>query len=177
GNATLNVGCVSGLAVTYRWRLYGTNLAGATSNSFTLVNAQPANIGDYTVVVQNSAGAVTSAVATVKLEVTPEFLWLRRSGSTGDDQALAVALDGTNAIYVAGLFTGTNPTFTNLVSAGNADIFLAKYDGAGNFLWAKRAGGTAAGAAQALRVDRFGNVFVAGYFYSGTATFGSFTVT
>ncbi len=176
-NATLNAGVVSGLPVTYRWRFNGMNLTGATTNSFTLVNAQLTNVGDYTVVVQSGAGVVTSTVAKVALEVSPEFLWLRRSGTNSDDQALAVALDGTNAVYVAGLFTGTNPNFTNLTSAGGTDIFLAKYDREGNLLWAKRAGGTLNDAAQALRVDGAGNVLVAGYFFSGSAVFDGITLT
>jgi hypothetical protein len=177
-NVVLNVGAISGLPVTFRWRLNGVNINGATSNSFRLNNPQLANLGDYSVVVQSSAGAVTSLTATVSQEITPDFWWLRRTGSTGDDQALAVAVDATNnAVYVAGLFTGTNPGLSNLVSSGGTDAFLARYDTGGNLIWARRAGGTLADAAQAVAVDRSGNVLVAGYFYSGTAGFGSFTIT
>lgn len=177
-NVVLNVGAISSLPVTYRWRLNGVNLNGATSNSFRTNNTQPANLGDYSVVISNSAGAVTSLTATVAQEITPDFWWLRRTGSTGDDQALAVAVDApNNAVYVAGLFTGTNPGLSNLVSSGNTDAFLARYDTSGNLVWARRGGGTLADAAQAVAVDRAGNVLVAGYFYSFTAGFGSFTLT
>ncbi len=177
-NVVLNVGAISGLPVTYRWRLNGVNITGATSNSFRLNNAQLANLGDYSVVVQSSAGAVTSLTATVTQEIVPDFWWLRRTGNTGDDQALAVAVDATNnAVYVAGLFTGTNPGLSNLVSSGGTDAFLARYDLNGALIWARRAGGTLADAAQAVAVDRSGNVLVAGYFYSFTAGFGSFTLT
>ncbi|MCI0528192.1 MAG: SBBP repeat-containing protein, partial [Nitrospira sp.] len=66
-----------------------------------------------------------------------------------------------------------------LTSAGAADIFIAKYDTSGNFLWAKRAGGAVVGtdpnAIEDIGVDVFmdsqGNNVVTGYF-SGTATFG-----
>jgi hypothetical protein len=138
-----------------------------------------ANLGDYSVVVQSSAGAVTGLTATVTQEIAPDFWWLRRTGNTGDDQALAVAVDATNhAVYVAGLFTGTNPGLSNLVSSGSADVFLARYDTSGNLIWARRAGGTSADAAQAVAVDRVGNVLVAGYFYSQSRrAFGSFTLT
>ena len=176
----LVVGCVSPSPVAYQWQRFGTNISGATSNSFTIGNVQPTTAGEFTVRIQNSSpppNAITSDVAAVSLEITPDFLWLRRSGGTGDDQAFATATDGTNAVYVAGLFTGTNPTFTNLTSAGGTDIFLAKYDSLGNILWVKRAGGTSADAAQAIRVDKTGNIFVAGYFYSSTASFGALTVT
>lgn len=177
-NVVLNVGAISGLPVTFRWRLNGVNLNGATSNSFRLNNTQLANLGDYSVVVQNSAGVVTSQVATVAQEFTPDYWWLRRTGSSGDDQALAVAVDATNdAVYVAGLFSGTNPGLSNLVSSGGTDAFLARYDRNGNLIWARRAGGTSADAVQAVTVDPVGNILVGGYFYSSTVAIGSFTLT
>lgn len=176
-NAVFNVGALSSVNPTYTWRFNGATIPGAVGNAYTLANAQLSKAGDYSVVVQNIFGPTTSSVAKVTVEAVPDFLWLRRAGTNGDDQALAVAVDSTNGIYVAGLFSGVNPNFTNLASAGGADIFLAKYDAAGNFLWAKRAGGTQADAATAVRVDKLGNVFVAGYFYSATATFGALTVT
>jgi hypothetical protein len=50
---------------TYQWRFNGTNLAGATGDSFTRTNAQAAHSGGYSVVVSNSLGSVTSIVATL----------------------------------------------------------------------------------------------------------------
>jgi len=177
-NAVLRIGVLSSsMSPTYSWRLNGAIIPGAVNNSYALSNMQLSKAGDYTIVVQNIFGTTTSAVAKVTLEVPPEYHWLQRSGGTGDDQALAVAVDATNAIYVAGFFSGVNPALSNLTSVGGTDIFLAKYDGAGNFLWARRAGGTGADAAQALRVDTSGNVWLAGHFFSSTATFGNITLT
>lgn len=51
--------------LSYQWRLYGTNLPGATSSSFTLTNVQMANGGPYQVVVQNVFGSTTSVTATL----------------------------------------------------------------------------------------------------------------
>jgi hypothetical protein len=175
---SLNAGVVSGAPVTWCWRLNGANISGATSNGFTRANVQYPDLGEYTVVVSNAFGRATSAGAVVTFELSPEFLWLRKSGGPGDDQALALALDGTNgAIYLAGLFSGTNAALNNLVSSGSTDVFLARYDTGGNLVWARRAGGTTGDVAQGLAVDTAGNVFVTGGFLSTQAVFGSFTLT
>jgi hypothetical protein len=54
-------------ALAYQWRFNGTNLAGATSSTYTRLNAQAIHAGNYSVVVTNSSGSVTSAVATLTL--------------------------------------------------------------------------------------------------------------
>ncbi len=51
--------------LTYQWRRSGTNLAGANFASLALNNVQLTDAGNYSVVVANSAGSVTSAVAVV----------------------------------------------------------------------------------------------------------------
>jgi hypothetical protein len=71
--------CGNGL--TYQWRFSGTNLAGATTNSFTRTNAQPADAGGYAVVVSNFAGSVTSVVATLTMLNPPSILSPGLSGS------------------------------------------------------------------------------------------------
>lgn len=55
--------------LAYQWRLDGHELAGQTNRTLTFSAVQPADEGDYRVVVTNLAGAVTSAP--VRLWVTP----------------------------------------------------------------------------------------------------------
>src|SRR5436190_19510292 len=59
--------------LNYQWQLYGGNIGGATGTSLTLNNVQPADAGNYTAVVTNSAGAITSAVATLTVWVPPSI--------------------------------------------------------------------------------------------------------
>lgn len=60
---TLCVGAVC--ADWYQWRFNGSPISGATNSCYSLVNIQPPNAGNYTVVVTNRQGVVTSAVAVI----------------------------------------------------------------------------------------------------------------
>jgi hypothetical protein len=67
---------------------------------------------------------------------------------------------------VSGRFTSSTLDFdpgvgTASLSTKGADRFLAKYDGAGNFLWARRIGGTGdEGWGTDVKVDGIGNVYI-----------------
>ncbi|MEO6184556.1 MAG: SBBP repeat-containing protein, partial [Verrucomicrobiota bacterium] len=113
----------------------------------------------------------------MKLNPSGGRVWLKQAGGTNTDEAYSTALDSLGNIYIAGRFTST-ATFgtTNLTSAGTHDMFLAKYDPNGNFLWARRGGGTNVDYANAVCTDTSGNVFVTGIF-SSTATFGNVVLT
>ena len=52
-------------AVIYQWNFNGTAINGATNSSYSLSNAQSGNAGNYTVVVSNVMGAVSSNPATL----------------------------------------------------------------------------------------------------------------
>jgi hypothetical protein len=73
---------------------------------------------------------------------------------------------------MSGYFNGTADFApgTTVTSAGNADIFLAKYSPTGDLLWVVRAGGTGFDSAEGMAVDASGGVFVVGRFQN-TATF------
>jgi len=61
-----------GLApLRYQWRFNGVNIANATNSALTLSNIQTTNAGNYTAVVTNSAGSITSNPAL--LTVNPLF--------------------------------------------------------------------------------------------------------
>lgn len=81
--------------------------------------------------------------------------------------------DGQGNLYVAGSFAGTVSfgAFT-LVSRGLQDVFVAKLDGTGNYLWAVQGGGNGTDGVSGVAVDASGVVFVTGSFTSATATFG-----
>ncbi len=58
-------------AVSFQWRKNGSPIGGATSSTFNIASAAPADAGNYTVAVTNSCGVVTSTIATLTVEPAP----------------------------------------------------------------------------------------------------------
>ena len=103
--------------------------------------------------------------------------WVRQMGGTGADLVEALVAGG-GTVYATGAFNAT-ATFgaLSLVSAGRADVFVAKLADAGataTYAWVQQAGGPGDDIGFAL-VARAGSVYLAGG-TSGGATFGPSTV-
>lgn len=67
-NITFSVAARSLAPLSFQWRFNGSDIPGATSSNLVLRNVQPPNAGNYSVVITNVAGLVTSP--TVRLTVT-----------------------------------------------------------------------------------------------------------
>lgn len=103
---------------------------------------------------------------------TYNFSWAQKAGGASGDYGQAIAVDASGNCYVTGDFVGTaNFGGTALVSAGLSDIFVAKLDPNGNFLWVKQAGGTTSDHGYGIAISSTGNCYVTGSFV-GTANFG-----
>jgi chitodextrinase len=109
---------------------------------------------------------------------TGAYRWARRVGGAADEYSYAVAVDGSGHVVVTGEFTGTVDFGGGpLSSAGDRDVFVAKYAGTdGRHLWSRRLGGALGDVGQAVAVDGAGNVVVTGYFM-GTVDFGGGALT
>ena len=72
---TMRVAADGSPTLKYQWRLNGTNIANATNSTLALTNVQTGNAGNYTVILTNTFGSVTSSVAvlTVHPLFTPVF--------------------------------------------------------------------------------------------------------
>src|SRR5258708_37718464 len=60
--------------VTFQWKFNTTDIPGATSDSLLVTNVSVANEGQYSVLVTNSAGSVTSAPASLLLDADGDGL-------------------------------------------------------------------------------------------------------
>ena len=122
-----------------------------------------------------SAGQTDVFVA--KIDASGTYLWATKAGSTSYDGAWGISTLSDGSAIVTGYFQGT-ATFgsTTLASAGVWDVFVAKIDASGTYLWATKAGGTSTDYGYAISTLSDGSALVSGYF-SGTATFGSTTLT
>jgi hypothetical protein len=72
-NASFTIQATGTAPLSYQWRLDGNELAGQTNRTLSFSSVQPTNEGDYTVVVTNVAGAVTSYSS--RLYVVPPMSW------------------------------------------------------------------------------------------------------
>ncbi|MDB6020074.1 MAG: hypothetical protein JWR19_4563 [Pedosphaera sp.] len=179
-NAIFSVGVLSAQPVTYQWRFNGVDLPQGTDSSLVLSSVLPAASGNYYLISSNLNGSVTSSVVHLQVEVPFDFVWAEGTGGTKPLQPTALAIDNPGNIYLAGYYQ-SNAVFgsiilTNLGHPLSNDMFVAKFDPAGNVLWAQQAGGIDGDQANALAVDGNGNVFVTGTFQA-TAKFGNITLT
>ena len=99
--------------------------------------------------------------------------WSACYGDDADQIGRQVAIDGNNAIVLAGSFQGTvafgGPALT---SAGGKDIFLARFDPGAAHLWSRAFGGTLDQAGTSVAVETTGGILLAGYF-AGSVDFGA----
>jgi hypothetical protein len=110
---------------------------------------------------------------TKPLVIDPVLGYSETFGGSGLNEALAVALDAADNVYLAGRttardFSTQNPFQTNLL--GSADVFVVKLDTNGAVVYSTYLGGglvndatTTASSGQGIAVDDNGNAYVTGY--------------
>ncbi len=90
-------------------------------------------------------------------------VWSRGFGDGDTQRAYGVAVDASGNVIVTGGFYGTvNFGGDELTSAGEHDIFVAKFGPGGTHLWSKRFGNGSWQWGEDLAVDASGNVIVTG---------------
>ena len=110
-NAAFTVGANGNGTLGYQWQFNATNtLAGATNALLTITNAQSTNAGNYSVVVTDSIGSVTSAVATLTVNVGTSSTLARsnyQSVITNQSPSYYFKLDGNLVDAIGGTVTFT----------------------------------------------------------------------
>lgn len=124
----------------------------------------------------NLTSAGNSDIFAAKLDSNGNWLWATGAGDSQSDEARDLVCSPSGGAYLCGSFRG-NPSFgsTTLASAGDTDVFAAALDGAGNWLWASRAGGETADLAYGIGLDAAGGIGICGNFH-GQAYFGSYSL-
>jgi hypothetical protein len=70
-NATFTVGASGSAPLNCQWHFNTAAVSGQTNGWFTVSNAQATNAGNYMVIITNTAGSVTSLVATLTINIPP----------------------------------------------------------------------------------------------------------
>jgi len=129
--------------------------------------------GNATFESNNLTSAGIEDIFIAKYDATGNLLWIKQAGNTGTDIGYAITADNAGNCYVTGYFNGTITMGSyTLVSSGANDIFIAKLDPNGNYIWAIRDGGVLNDIGYGLVLDDAGYLYNTGSF-EGFATFGS----
>jgi hypothetical protein len=117
-------------------------------------------------------------IVLVKFDSAGNYLWDKTFGDVSDTQfATGCGCDASGNVFIAGVFEGSvNFGGGVLTSVGDRDIFVAKFNSAGTYLWAKRFGSTAEEECQDMVVDVTNGVVIAGYTL-GSVNFGGGVLT
>ncbi len=113
----------------------------------------------YVYVTGYSLGSGTNFdCATIKYNSNGDTVWVRRYNGTanGDDNGLALAVDGASNVYMAGYSQN---------SGADMDYLIIKYNSAGVEQWVSSYNGSGNGddCARSVAIDGEGNVYVTGY--------------
>ncbi|MEL6651065.1 MAG: hypothetical protein AAFQ87_09720 [Bacteroidota bacterium] len=100
-------------------------------------------VGDYTgeVVLGSNLLGNDGSVYLAKYTPSGNLSWVRFVKGSSNNDGLAIALDPAGEVYIAGQYTHTNNNTIldfgqlTLTGSGEDDLFIAKSDTAGNFLW------------------------------------------
>jgi len=113
GDVTLSVNAAGDSPITYQWQFDGVSIAGATASTLTLPCVQATNAGNYTVIVSNRFGALTSSGTGLRV---PPVL-----GCRVGTKALTLAWTGS---YVLQSATNALGPYHDLPSAPNPCVVM-----------------------------------------------------
>ena len=120
--------------------------------------------------VMNSAGMVDAFIG--KFDADGVHQWSQRFGDANGQYVLGLVTDAASNVYAGGGFQGTlNLGNGPLVSAGNADVFLARFEANGNPVWSKRFGDAQNQVLRDLAIDGKGRLSFGGEM-QGSTDFG-----
>jgi hypothetical protein len=183
GLILLFFGYVSLFAQTQEWQ-WATQAGGIDwEETYSITNDEVGNtyvVGNFHGTAFFGSYSITSDIGgdtfVAKMDINGDWIWVTQTIGLGDDNALGITLDNAGNIILTGNFQETT-NFGNLTlsSCGDYDIFVAKLDCDGNWIWATQAGGADVDSGYKVSTDNSGNLYVVGYF-SQTATFGNHSV-
>ena len=96
-------------------------------------------------------------------------LWRFTCGGSGRDFCHGVTVDSDGNVYATGYFSGKvdfdpGPSSSEQKSRGGPDVYLAKFDPSGNFLWVRTWGSGGWDKGNGIAFDGSGSIYVTGEF-------------
>jgi endonuclease/exonuclease/phosphatase family metal-dependent hydrolase len=153
-NAVFTAAAGGTAPLSYQWLFNGTNISGANTTMVTLTNVQFTNAGNYSILVTNLFGSVTSSIAALTVSNFPPVILAPPQGQTanaGGSATFTVNAGGSLPLAYQWLFNGTNNLGlnTNAVTLNNVQT-----NDAGNYsVVITNAGGGSTSAVAVLTVN------------------------
>lgn len=132
------------------------------------------------IIFQGSTTTLTSVcfndIFLAKYDLSGNLIWAKQAGWWHNEKALGITQDQAGNVYICGFFNDTTMfESTQILGYGKNDIFIAKYNSLGDFLWVKKAGSSERDEAKFIKCDPAGNVYICGM-YSDGCSFGTQTL-
>ena len=110
-----------------------------------------------------------------KYDNNGNYKWAHSIGGSWVDEAHTIVIDPAGDLYISGIFGSSTVDFDPSSSTANLTkplmstqdhMFIAKYDTAGNYIWAKNIGGGGDGAIdpRSMAFDNSNNLILSGFF-------------
>lgn len=103
-----------------------------------------------------------------------KLIWVHQIGNSSDrDYPEAIATDNDNNIVFTGGFRGTIDTdaslnTSNVTAKGSDDVFIAKYNENGKFIWGKSIGGSSYDQVESIATGNSNDVYVTGRYWGSS---------
>ena len=118
----------SGQFLTYQWKKNGSNLAGETNATLSIIDANATlHEGNYTVVVSNDFGSEESSQAEVSIADPPIEILVITGGNSS-----ANAVNAWQRILIPAPYTAYNVSSVDLFLRGSSTVYLEVYDQSAN---------------------------------------------
>jgi hypothetical protein len=121
-------------------------------------------------------GGGWSDIFIVKYDPNGNVLWAKSEGDSYGEKANSITTDTVGNVIITGEFDSNSITFgsTTLFNNGSRNIFIAKYNALGGFMWAKSSSVNSSSLPEDPKVatDASGNIYITGYCFS-SLSFGT----
>jgi len=137
----------------------------------TYVTGNLAGVADFSGITAQGNGVYEIVIA--KYSPTGNLIWVKTAGGKGNDVGYAIQYQN-GYLYLGGKFEDTAYfENTTLISRGDGDAFVAKYDNNGNLIWVRGGGGQRLDYVSGLTLDDNGGIYVSGTYQSSAIFDGS----
>jgi len=114
----------------------------------------------------------------VKYDSSGNAIWAKNAINSDNDQSNSIVADTLGNSYMTGMYIDNHLTFGSceIFNNGSGNLYITKLDSSGNYVWAKSVGGKLSETGNGITIDKLGNLFITGTYYSPVIAFDTITL-